>query len=110
MSLPHFVYLPFFIDEHLGYFQFGAIANSATARYPFVTSQLQIHTALPCFVILELDPVNIFLLLDLSLEDSGRTLQKEGASLPSSGCFWLCGMAASGVCDTQGLSPSNKLC
>lgn len=64
----------FFIDEHVGYFQFGAVANSAAARYPFIASQLQIHASLPCFVMLDLDPVNILLLLlDLSIEGSGET-------------------------------------
>ena len=72
--LPHFAYLSFFIDEHMGYFQFAAVANSAAASAA-IASQLQIHTSLPCFGMLELDPVNILLfLLDLSIEGSGKTL------------------------------------
>ena len=63
---------------------------------------------------LEPDPVNILLLLDLSLGGSGKTLQKERASplawlqvFPLSGSY---GMVASGMCDTQGLSPSTEIC
>lgn len=37
---------PFKIDEHLGYFQLGATANSAAARCLFTAPQLQIHASL----------------------------------------------------------------
>lgn len=54
-----------------------------------------------------------FLLLDLSLEGSRGTLQKERASPPGSWCFppsCFSVMAASEACDSQGLSPSSKFC
>lgn len=88
MFLPHFAYLSYFINEHVGYFQFAAVANSAAARYLSISPQLQIHASLPCFEMLELDPVNIFLLLlDLSVDGSGNTLEKEEALTFVAGAF-----------------------
>lgn len=93
VCLSHFVNLSFFVGEHLGYFQLGAITHSAADRCSFIASQLQIYVSPSSFVTLELDSEHFFLLLDLSLEGSGKDPGVEGrASLPGSECFPALGL------------------
>ena len=74
---------------HSAYVSFSSWARAPGSRA--FSSLPRAQASLPCSVTLELDPLNTFLLLALSLEGSGQTLQKQGAPLPGSerSPFWL---------------------